>query len=84
MLLVDRSYRRDGVKSRTGVIPWEKGGRKMLHRFFTMFQDEEGQGLVEYALIILLVAIAVITLLTTLGTDIGTTFSTISSRLTGS
>lgn len=36
----------------------------MLHRFFTMFQDEEGQGLVEYALIILLVAIVVIAALT--------------------
>jgi len=58
----------------------------MLHRFFTMFQgeDEEGQGLIEYALIILLVAIAVVGLLTALGTSVGSTFSTISSALTGS
>lgn len=53
-------------------------------QFFTMFQDEEGQGLVEYALIILLVAIAVIGLLTALGTNVGNTFSTISSSLSGS
>jgi len=56
----------------------------MLHPIFTMFQDEEGQGLVEYALIILLVAIAVVGLLTALGTSVGSTFSTISSALTGS
>jgi len=55
----------------------------MLHRFFTMFQDEEGQGLVEYALIILLVAIAVVTLLTVLGENVGNTFQEISNTLTG-
>ena len=83
MLLVNRAYQQGwGEKSDRG-IPWEKGGRKML-QFFTMFQDEEGQGLVEYALIILLVAIAVIGLLTALGTNVGNTFSTISSSLSGS
>ena len=54
----------------------------MLHRFFTMFQDEEGQGLVEYALIILLVAIAVVGLLTALGTTVGNVFTSISTTLT--
>ena len=53
----------------------------MLHRFFTMFQDEEGQGLVEYALIILLVAIAVVGLLTALGTTVGNVFTSISTTL---
>ena len=53
----------------------------MSDRFLAMFRDEEGQGLVEYALIIVLVAIAVITLLTTLGGDIGNVFSNISSTL---
>ncbi len=56
----------------------------MLHQFFAMFQDEDGQGLVEYALIILLVAIAVVGLLTALGTSVGSTFSSISSTLAGS
>ena len=53
----------------------------MSDSFLAMFRDEEGQGLVEYALIIVLVAIAVITLLTTLGGDIGNVFSNISSTL---
>jgi pilus assembly protein Flp/PilA len=55
----------------------------MLNGMIMMFRDEEGQGLVEYALIILLVAIAVIGLLTTLGTNVGNVFSNISSTLTG-
>ena len=57
----------------------------MLHRFFTMFQgeDEEGQGLIEYALIILLVAIAVVATLTILGDTVATTFNTIVTNLGG-
>jgi pilus assembly protein Flp/PilA len=47
-----------------------------------MFQDEEGQGLVEYALIILLVAIAVVGLLTALGGNVGNVFTSISTTLT--
>jgi pilus assembly protein Flp/PilA len=44
-------------------------------------QNEEGQGLVEYALIIVLVSIAVIVALTALGTNISTVFSTIVTSL---
>ncbi len=42
---------------------------------------EEGQGLVEYALILVLVAIAVILLLTLLGNTIKNVFSTIADAL---
>jgi pilus assembly protein Flp/PilA len=42
---------------------------------------EEGQGLVEYALILVLIAIVVIVLLTTLGTRVRSTFSQIASGL---
>ena len=42
---------------------------------------EEGQGLVEYALILVLVAIAVIALLALLGTQIQSVFSQIVSAL---
>ena len=47
------------------------------------FSNEEGQGLAEYALIIVLVAIAVVGALTGLGTTIGTTFDGIVSSLGG-
>ena len=46
-------------------------------------QREEGQGLVEYALILVLVAIVVIAILTLLGPQIGNVFSRITSGLAG-
>ena len=42
---------------------------------------EKGQGMVEYALIIVLIAIVVIAVLTLLGTRISTVFSTIAQAL---
>ena len=44
-------------------------------------QNEEGQGLVEYALILVLVALVVIVVLIVLGPVLGNTFSTIMSEL---
>lgn len=43
---------------------------------------EEGQGLVEYALLLLLVALAVLITLTLLGTQLGNLFSQIAACLT--
>lgn len=48
-----------------------------------LVREEEGQGMVEYALIIALISIAVVTLLTAVGTDIGGIFTKISNRLKG-
>jgi pilus assembly protein Flp/PilA len=45
---------------------------------------EKGQGLVEYALILVLIAIVVIAILTVLGTQVSTVFSRITSGLRGS
>ena len=42
---------------------------------------EEGQGLVEYALILVLIAIVVIVILTVLGTQVSDIFSQISNGL---
>jgi pilus assembly protein Flp/PilA len=42
---------------------------------------EEGQGLVEYALILVLIAVVVIVILTTLGTQVSGVFSRISGGL---
>ncbi len=46
-------------------------------------RNEEGQGLVEYALILVLVAIVVIAILALLGPQIGNIFSRITSGLGG-
>ncbi|NNJ10643.1 Flp family type IVb pilin [Chloroflexales bacterium ZM16-3] len=50
----------------------------MLRSFFA---KEEGQGLVEYALILVLIAIVVIGVLTLLGNKVSTVFSNINSGL---
>jgi pilus assembly protein Flp/PilA len=42
---------------------------------------EEGQGLVEYALILVLVAVVVIAILTVLGPQIGNVFSRVTTNL---
>ncbi len=43
--------------------------------------DEDGQGMVEYALILVLIAVVVIVVLTTVGKKIDNVFSNISSGL---
>jgi pilus assembly protein Flp/PilA len=44
---------------------------------------EKGQGMVEYALIIVLIAVVVIAILIVVGTQVSTVFSQISSGLKG-
>jgi pilus assembly protein Flp/PilA len=48
----------------------------------SFFAKEEGQGLVEYALILVLIAIVVIGILTLLGARVSQVFSQINSGLT--
>jgi len=43
----------------------------------------DGQAMIEYALILVLIAVVVIGILTTLGTDVNNTFTTISNAFTG-
>ena len=50
----------------------------MLRSFFA---KEDGQGLVEYALILVLIAIVVIGILTVLGSKVSQVFETINSGL---
>ena len=51
----------------------------MVRSFFT---KEDGQGLVEYALILVLIAIVVIGILTLLGGKVSTVFSSVNSAMT--
>ncbi len=50
-------------------------------RFMAWLQSEEGQGLAEYALILVLIAVVVILAVTALGTGISSTFSRIAASL---
>ncbi len=53
----------------------------MLRRLFN--KDEEGQGLVEYAIILFLVAIVCIAVLVLLGPQVGSIFSSVFSAIGG-
>ncbi|MFL5758354.1 MAG: Flp family type IVb pilin [Thermomicrobiales bacterium] len=52
-----------------------------IKSLFTVNEETEGQGLVEYALIIVLVSIVCIAALTILGTTISGVFTTITGAL---
>lgn len=54
-----------------------------LKAYMANLQPEEGQGLAEYALIIVLVAIVVVIALTAVGTQISTIFDNIVDELGG-
>ncbi len=56
---------------------------RRLLMFYLPRQDEEGQGLVEYALILVLVAIVVIAILAIVGPQIGNIFSRVTNGLAG-
>jgi pilus assembly protein Flp/PilA len=56
---------------------------KLYARVSGLFGREEGQGLVEYALILVLVAVAVIVVLTTMGNQIQGVFNRVNSALSG-
>jgi pilus assembly protein Flp/PilA len=55
------------------------GGKKLM----LFLSREDGQGLVEYALVLVLVAIVVIAILALLGPQIGNVFSQINNGLGG-
>lgn len=53
----------------------------MFATLFAALRSERGQGMVEYALIIALVAIVLVTALSALGGGIGGIFNTITTKL---
>ena len=54
----------------------------IVKRMQMALANEKGQGLAEYALILVLISIAAIGVMTTLGTDIGGVFTKVSTELT--
>ena len=55
---------------------------KMTEGFKSKFRNEDGQTLVEYALILVLIAIVVIVIMKVLGRTTSNVFSEVSSNLT--
>ena len=53
----------------------------MLELIKGFFRNEEGQGLAEYALILVLIAVVVIVALTALGKEIDTVFTKVTTNM---
>jgi pilus assembly protein Flp/PilA len=76
-----------GVSNRhnAGAMNWLKFAKNLVERrIFTMkkfFMNEEGQGMVEYGLIIALVAVVVIAAIALLGNGVNNTFKNITNTL---
>ncbi|MBM7557198.1 Flp family type IVb pilin [Halanaerobacter jeridensis] len=56
----------------------------MLEVLKRLIHEEEGQSMVEYGLILALVAVAVITILTTMGDELSNIFTDIKDAISGS
>ncbi len=54
---------------------------RLFRAVATFLKDEEGASLVEYALLLALIAVVSIGILTTLGTSVSTIFSKINAKL---
>ena len=61
-----------------------KRRKNMLELMKKFMKDEEGQDLVEYALLLVFLALAAIAILPTLGSSVNRVFSQSNSALTGS
>jgi pilus assembly protein Flp/PilA len=55
---------------------------KLSVKMQTILMREEGQDLIEYALVVALIALAATTTMRTVGTDINTIFTNIGTQLT--
>ena len=72
----------DGLKpGRNPRQPAKRRRKEMFKKLMAKMQDEEGQGLVEYALIIVLVSVALVLSLQTLSTGISGAFAQIVAKL---
>lgn len=77
----NRPTRAEALARGTGA-----GGREVLAvalivRIYTWWKREEAQGMVEYGLILALIAVVVIAVLTTMGTQVRDFFQYISTKL---
>ena len=67
---------------RTYGATWPKGGKNIVKRIvFGSNDGQRGQGMVEYALILVLVSIVVIVILLTMGNQIANVFSNVVAAL---
>jgi pilus assembly protein Flp/PilA len=62
------------------IIAYEKG-RSLKNHVLSVFKQKEGQGMVEYALIVGLISVVAIIALTAVGTNVKSIFNAIKDKL---
>jgi pilus assembly protein Flp/PilA len=67
--------------SKYSIMAYEKG-RSLKNHVLSVFKQKEGQGMVEYALIVGLISVVAIIALTAIGTNVKSIFNEIKTRLT--
>ena len=72
------------TKKAKRIIIHTKGDKTMIELLRKFIRDEEGQDLVEYALLLVFLALAAIAILPTLGSSVNRVFSQSNSALNGS
>jgi pilus assembly protein Flp/PilA len=53
----------------------------MIKKLISFFKDEEGASMVEYGLLVALIAVVVITAVTAIGTNLNTKFTSVGTSL---
>jgi len=66
---------------RSGLATLARRAADCLHAAFRRDDDERGQGMVEYALILVLISIVVIVILQVVGQQVNNVFSNVSNGL---
>jgi pilus assembly protein Flp/PilA len=52
-----------------------------MKKLINFFKDEEGASMVEYGLLVALIAVAVVAIVQTIGTDLNTKFTAVDAKL---
>ena len=77
-------YQVPTTKAKRIIIHTKRGNKNMIELLRKFIRDEEGQDLVEYALLLVFLALAAISVLPTLGSSVNRVFSQSNSALNAS
>jgi pilus assembly protein Flp/PilA len=72
------------MKSVRWPIPTQPGEQTMAYLIKRLLAGEDGATMVEYALMVTLIGVALVTVVTTLSTSIGAQFTSVANTLGGS
>jgi pilus assembly protein Flp/PilA len=72
---------RTHVESRVGPTRWEVTVKNLITRMRTLMRDDSGQDLLEYALLLALIALVAVAAVTSSGQAVNSIFSQVATKL---